>query len=181
MKKKIMALGVACVLAMGCFGAAGCSSSGGSSEPAAESGEVQEAAQPEAPAEPAELTFDVPFEFDDLSITFGSGYTTTVLDNQFSDLDGATIIALPISITNNSDETKGLNMFYYKAFGPSGTELDSVNAYFMDDDVAWMGELRPGATAETVMHILAEGDGDYYISFDNFSEQPEVRLPITLQ
>lgn len=171
---------------------AGCSTTGSNTGSVPSEGSTQateQQNQPEAsgdgqateePAAPAELTFDTPFEFDGLSITFGSGFTTAVLENQFSDLNGSTVLVLPMSITNNSDETKGLNMFYYKAFGPSGTQLDDVSSYFMDDDVAWMGELRPGASAETLMHVLYEADGDYFISFDSFAEQIEVKLPITL-
>ena len=180
MKKRILAAGVACALAIGCMGVVGCSSSGGEA-PAGEGGSAtQEAAQVEEASDPAELTFDIPFDFDGFSITFGSGYTTTVLENQYSDLNGSTIVSLPMSVTNNSDETKSLNMFYLKAFGPDGTELDDVSSYFMDDDVDWMGELRPGASAETIMNIPYEGNGDYYASFDSFSEQVEVRLPIAI-
>lgn len=169
--KRVAAVCVAGVLAIGCLGVFGCSSDG--------SATGDGGAQQEAPAQ-SELTFDVPFEFDGFSITFGSGVTTSVLDNQFSDLNGSTVVVVPMSVTNNSDETRALNMFYMKAFGPSGAELDDVSSYFMDNDVDWMGELRPGATAETTMHILYEGNGDYYVSFENFGESQEVRLPIAL-
>lgn len=171
--KRVASFAVACMLAVGCLGVVGCSSGGAASEDQSTQAQEEQA--------PAELTFDVPFDFDGFSITFGSGYTTTVLENQFSDLNGSTVIAVPMSVVNNSDETKSLNMFYFKAFGPSGTELDDVSSYFMDDDVDWMGELRPGASADTYMHMLYEGDGDYFVSFDNFSEEFEVRLPITIQ
>lgn len=144
----------------------------GSSTPSSEP-----AAEPEAPAE---ITFDTPFEFDGFTITLGSGIQTATLENQFSDKDGATVIAIPISVTNNSDETKGLNMFYYKAFGPNGTQLDDVSSYFMETDIAFAGDARPGATIEAMLDIPYEDNGDYYISFDNFKEKIEVKLPISL-
>lgn len=125
-----------------------------------------------------EYTFGSSFEFDDLEITLGSNFSMITLDNQLSDLDGNNVIKLPIKVKNLSDETHGLNMFYFKFYGSKGTELDSVSAYF-DDDVSWSGEMRPDSELETNMHILYDGDGDYYIELDNYSTKIEVKLPIT--
>ncbi len=181
-KSKLIALCAAvCITALAL---AGCSSSG-DKEPADGDANSSESSAPKSepvaePEAPAEITFDVPFEFDGLTITFGSDVQAATLENQFSDLDGTTVAAIPISVTNNSDETKGLNMFYYKAFGPSGTELDDVSSYFMEADIAFAGDARPGATIEATLDIPYEGSGDYYIAFDNFKEKIEVKLPISL-
>lgn len=178
--KLIAAFAAACIMACAL---AGCSSSNNSSSDNAGSGTAGDAqsGEPAASEEvPKEITFDTPFEFDDLTITLGSEIQTAVLDNQFSDQNGATVIAIPISVTNNSDETKGLNMFYYKAFGPDGTQLDDVSAYFSETDIAFAGDARPGATIESTLDILYTENGDYYIAFDNFKDKVEVRLPVSL-
>ena len=70
-------------------------------------------------------------------------------------------------------------MFYYKFFGSKGNELDSVGSYFSDEgDIDSAKEMRPGSSQNTHMHILYDGDGDYYINFDNFHEKLEVKIPI---
>ena len=123
------------------------------------------------------LAFDTPFSFDGFEVTLGSGIEWTMVDNEFSEYYGADVIKVPITIVNNNSETTRFNSFYYTFFGSKGVELDIVSAYF-DDDVSDIGELRPGATSSAYMHILYDGDGDYYISFDNYSEELEIKLPI---
>lgn len=147
----------------------------GSASAVAEESSVAE--EPEVEAVP---TLGSTIEFDGLEIAFGKEYRTTTIDNQFSDYAGETIIEVPIALTNNSGETKGLNMFYIKVFGPKGTELDNVTAYFQDSDVSWAGEMRNGASMETAFHFPYEGDGTYYIALDKFNEKLEVEIPIQL-
>lgn len=124
-----------------------------------------------------EMTFGSTFEFDGVQIQMGDTYEWVVVENQFADSNGADAIKLPITVTNLSDETHGLNMFYFTVYGSAGTKLDNISAYF-DNDISWEGEMRSGATLEAYMHILYDGDGDYYIEFDNYSEKIEVKLPI---
>lgn len=122
-------------------------------------------------------TFGSTITFDDLEITFATDVTWTAVDNEFSDNAGADVIAVPVTIKNVKDETNSLNIFYYKFFGSKGTELDSV-AFYFDDDVYSLGELRSGASIDTLFHILYDGDGDYFIEFSNFTDKIEVKLPI---
>jgi len=124
------------------------------------------------------LTLGSTFEFDDFEITLGDSISWTTLENQFSDMDGSDVFYIPITLTNLSDETQGLNMFSYTLFGSAGTQLDSVSSFF-DDDVAWAGDMRPGATLESNLHILYDGDGEYYIEFDNWSESLEVMISVS--
>ena len=121
------------------------------------------------------------FSFDGFNIQFGNTINTTKLDNQFSDKNGSTVISIPVMITNASEETKSLNMFYVTEFGPAGTELDSVDAYYTDDDIRWGGDLRPGANKTGRLYFLYEGNGDYVIRFQKPGEQAtEVKIPVTL-
>ncbi len=132
----------------------------------------------ESEAQQATYSFDTPFMFDNLEIVIGSDVKLTEVDNQFSDLNGKETIAIPISVTNKSDELHGLNMFNYKVYGSQGLELEMVGSYF-DDNIDYVGDMRPGATANGYIYALYDGDGDYYIYFDNYVEQVEVKLPLS--
>lgn len=124
-----------------------------------------------------EYTFDQPFTFGDLEITISSNYTWTKVDNQFSEHNGADVIEIPITIVNKGNETSGLNMVFYSLFGSTGTELEDLSFYF-DNNVVLAGEIRPGATQNSYLHFLYDGDGKYYIEFDNYVDEVEVALPI---
>lgn len=131
----------------------------------------------EAVAKSKEISYDKTFVFDDLEITFHNNVSFTSVTNRYSDLNGREVAVVPISITNKSAETHGLNRFYYTIFGSQGTKLDSVSAYF-DDSVDSVGKMRPEATSESNMYILYDGNGDYYVEFNNYSDKIEVKLPI---
>ena len=134
--------------------------------------------EPEPPAAGA-ITFGDTFEFDDLEITFYDAIEWVTVENQFSDHHGADVARVPMSITNMRDDTHGLNMFLFDIFGSNGTRLDNMSAWFTSDDVSFAGDMRSGATQNTYMHILYDGDGDYYVEFSQiFGPTTEVRLPI---
>jgi hypothetical protein len=176
---------VTVLLATVLLGCGGTKPSGASDPAPAESGTASLAIQSNAGQEAApaaeELGFDTPFEFDELTITLGSGVTATTLNNQFSEHDGATVVSIPITLVNNASSTHGLNMFYFKVYAPDGTQLDDVSAFFLEDDVAWAGEARSGATTQSIMHILYGGPGDYYAEFSTpVDDDPiEVKLPLS--
>ena len=117
-------------------------------------------------------------EFDDLEIVFGSEITWTAVSNRYSDKDGLDVFLVPVTVKNIKGETYGLNMFYYTQYGSQGTKLDSVGFYF-DGEISSAGDMRSGATQESVMAFLYDGDGDYYVEFSTlFGSAIEVRLPI---
>lgn len=130
------------------------------------------------PEPPKALTYGDTFEFDGFEIAFLPEYEFTTIDNKFSDLDGHDVIIYSLCLTNKSGSTKSLNMFYYKAFLPDGTQAGECSAFFMEDDLAWAGEMRNGATLSTKMHVLYSEDGTYYVEFDNFATEIEVELPV---
>ena len=123
------------------------------------------------------LSYGDTFVFDDLEITFFDAIEWDVLDNQFSDLNGAAVAKIPMTIKNISDKTHGLNMFYYKQYGPDGNSLHSVSAYF-DGEVGFAGDMRVGATQETFMTVLYQGDGDYFVEFYDWTTTVELKLPL---
>ncbi|QIK70564.1 hypothetical protein G7062_09735 [Erysipelothrix sp. HDW6C] len=123
-------------------------------------------------------------EFDGLEIKFNEGYEFTVLENQFSELNGAEVIKIPVTVKNVSKEVNGLNSFSVDVYGPQGVTLSSVYHYFSDAEdndvysIAGIKALRPDVEVSAFMHVLYDGDGDYFISFDNFLKRVEVKLNI---
>ena len=117
--------------------------------------------------------------FDDfrISIDTDRAMNTYTIDNQFSELNGRKVYAVPMIIENNGSETKGINMFYVKEFGSKGTELDSVYAYF-EEAQDFYKELRPRAKMQTEYYMLDDGSGEYCIVFKNFTEEKELFVNI---
>lgn len=120
-------------------------------------------------------------EFEGLRIDFNtdkSGKIETI-DNAYSEYNGTKTIGIPVTITNLSDETNFLNMFYLKVYGSSGVESDMLNSYF-DDGNQIYSKLRPGASVEGYIYFPYDGDGVYYISFDNMIEA-SIDMPVNIQ
>ena len=117
--------------------------------------------------------------FEGLTIQFGNEIQTTTLENQFSDHNGDTVLAVPVTITNNSSKSTHLNMYAVKAFGSKGVELDQVFTYF-DDDARMAGDMRPGASQEAKLYFLYDGNGTYYLDFGIYKTAEEVEVPVNL-
>lgn len=133
----------------------------------------------EPKSEKIEVSFGDTFVFDDFEITFDSNITFDTVNNQFSDYNGKDVIKFPVTIKNIGGNTHGLNIFYYKFYNPAGTESKSISNYF-EDDVAKAGDMRSSATQYTYMHVLYEGDGDYYVEFVKKNiNKIEVKLPVS--
>ncbi len=135
-------------------------------------------AQPAAEGTGGEKNSDN-ISFDGFRISFDTERAMNVftIDNQFSELYGRKVYAVPITIENTGSETKGINMFYVKAFGPSGTELDSVFAYFTEAQDFYK-EMRSGTKHQTSYYMLDDGSGEYCIVFKNFTEEKELKVNI---
>lgn len=117
------------------------------------------------------------FEFDGFEITLDKNYSFVTLDNEFSELNGSTVIKLGATIKNVSGETGSLNQFYMSEFGSKGTELDGVDYYF-DESVDAAGDLRDGASYYKYFYILYDGNGKYGIDFDNYSKKITVEFDV---
>jgi len=125
-----------------------------------------------------EKTFGDLIEFDDLEIVFWNDIEWTIVSNQFSDKDGMDVFLVSMTIKNTKEETHGLNMFYYTRYGSQGTKLDDVGTFF-DGEVGLVGNMRSGASQETFMAFLYDGDGDYHVEFSTmFGDVIEVVIPI---
>lgn len=111
------------------------------------------------------------FTFDDLELTVGTSVTYDTVKNQFSEYNGAEVIVLPVTIKNLKDETHSLNTFYVDYFGSKGTELDTVDYYFDAKSITNTGDLRTGASVESVAYLIYDGNGTYGIDFNNYREK----------
>ena len=125
----------------------------------------------------AALTLGSTFEFNDLEITVGDSIKFVKIKNQFSDHKKDKIIKVPLHITNLKDEAHGLNMFYVKCFGSKGTEVDEVGTYFKDG-LFDSGDIRPGKSQDLSIYMVYDGDGEYYVSFDAWSDTKEVKIDV---
>jgi hypothetical protein len=125
----------------------------------------------------AELTLGSTFNFDDLEITIGESLNWVKLTNSYSEYNNADVIEIPIKVKNLKDETHGLSFVYCSFYGSKGTKLEDVGAYF-DNDAFKANKMRTGATREAHMHILYDGDGDYFLEIDNISDKFEIKIPV---
>ena len=112
-------------------------------------------------------------DFKGFSITVAGEYT--VVDGS----DGP-VIRVPLSVTNQSGSTGSVNMFYIKYYGSKGTALN-VHYFGYDDELAGGMDMRDGVTVEAAAYLDYDGDGDYYISFDDMWDEPvEICIPVQL-
>ena len=157
------------------------SPSASSSTPAAASTAAQTEAKSDAKAGGSqELGLGSTFEFDGFTFTLGDSYETTTLENQYSDLNGKTVLVIPVTVTNNNSDTKSVNLFYFKAFGPDGNELAQCYTYYMDTDLLMAGDMRSGATKDSYLHLVYTEDGDYVIELEDFKTKLEIKIPVAL-
>lgn len=117
------------------------------------------------------------FKFDDLEITFSDKYSFTKVKNEYSDHNGKTVVKIPVTVKNLKNETHSLNMFYYNVYGSKGTRVETVGSYFTED-LEFAGDLRSGASYTKYLYFIYDGDGEYVIEFDNYSEKVELSMQI---
>lgn len=181
MKKLVVFFCAVLALALaGCGGGAGeTNASPGSSAGATASGGDAQASAEASPgaASDGAVALGEKFTFGGLEITFGTDISWSKVDNQFSESNGKEVFSVPVTVKNVSDETQGLNPFFYNCFEPNGTKLDGVYTLF-DDGMKLFDELRPDAEQTHPMYIIYEGDGDYVVEFDNFTDKVEVKIPV---
>ena len=92
---------------------------------------------------------------------------------------GIQYVRVPITVTNNTGSTDCLNMFYVNYYGSKGTSLD-VPYFYFDDELAGGEKMRSGASKEFGAYLEYDGNGDYYIELDNWSEKVEICVPVNL-
>lgn len=118
------------------------------------------------------------FKFDGLEMVLDYGIQFKTIENRYSEYNGETVIAIPTSVKNISGKTHGLNTYTYRHFGPDGTQTPTSISVYFQDSVDDIGDMRNGAIDYGYMYILYEGDGDYIVEFNNYTERIEVTIPV---
>ena len=113
------------------------------------------------------LTLGDTFLFDGLEITIGAVLGWTIVDNQFSDLDGSDAFYLLITLTNLTASPRGLDRFYFSVFGAEGMRLEDVSPFF-ERDFAWADDILPDESLSSFLYVLYDSDGGYLIEFSDW-------------
>lgn len=95
-----------------------------------------------------------------------STWSWTQIDNAQSQSNGALVVGIPVTVTNNDDASRVLSPLYCKLLDPSGNEQADITAYY-DDDILAQGSIAQGSSASGTVHLLYQGPGAYTLSFDN--------------
>lgn len=119
------------------------------------------------------------FAYDGLALVVSPEYSFDTINNQFSEYNGDTILVVPITVRNDSSDTKTLNMYAYKVYGSKGVELAKPSTYFLDDAVDFGGDLRPGAQYTKNIYAVYDGDGEYVIDFGFWGVDASVKFTVT--
>lgn len=137
-------------------------------------------AEPPIETAVAEATgFDQTVVVAGFELTFGSEATIELIENQYSTHHGKEVVAIPVHLKNKSGESGSFNMFLYKSYGPSGSEQEKLAIAVNKEDALGMdGDLRDQAEKESKLYLQYEGDGDYFIEFNDFKVKQEVKFEI---
>ena len=119
------------------------------------------------------------FTFDGFEVTIGKTITTKKIDNTYSSKNGKTLIAVPVHLKNIGTETESFNHWNIDCFGSKGTETDNVNSIFDETSIAATPEMRPGASVDTFIYMLYDGDGIYGIDFSSYKETKTVEFKVS--
>ena len=124
------------------------------------------------------------FTFSGLELTIGKDISFTQVKSEWSDRKGEDIVKIPVHVKNISEESNSLNMFYYKAFGSQGTEVDNLASSLsiwddVKDTIDDAGDLRPGAEYDKYFYFKYDGNGTYVIEFSELiGEKYEVSIDV---
>lgn len=121
--------------------------------------------------------FDENFIFDNLAIKFNNDYEFIMIDDEYPEYSGKSIIKLPVTITNLSNEDYKLNILYYNVSNSLGTSVKNLNIYF-DNNVDYADKLKSGESYTKYMYFIYEDDDTYIVEFKNSDELIKVELPI---
>jgi len=117
----------------------------------------------------------------EMEVALGTDISWMEVNNIMSQNDGASVFAVPVSVTNIGEEAGSLNFIEISLFGSDGLRLPPVGAYF-GNDVMLASPMSPGDTMEGYVFFLYVGSGQYAIEFSagfGIGEFIEVVLYIT--
>jgi hypothetical protein len=96
-----------------------------------------------------------------------STWSWSQINNTASANNGALVVGIPMTATNNDEQTRVLSGVYCKVTGPTGQTQADISGYYPSDDILQMGSISVGAVQQGVIHVLFQGPGTYTVQFDN--------------
>jgi hypothetical protein len=96
-----------------------------------------------------------------------STWSWSQINNTASASNGALVVALPVTVVNNDEQSRMLSSMYCKVQDPSGATQADISAYYSDGDVMQLGTVAAGAECSSLIHVLYQGPGTYTVVFDN--------------
>ena len=117
------------------------------------------------------------FEFSNMQITIGTDYTFTTLNSSDSTKNGMTLVKLPITVKNLSNDENHLNMFYSNIYDPSDKKLTKQSTYF-DDTIDYADDLKSGESYTKYYYFEYTTDGTYKVKFNNYTSKIDVNVEV---
>ena len=117
------------------------------------------------------------FEFSNMQITIGTDYAFTTLNSSDSTKNGMTLVKLPITVKNLSNDENHLNMFYSNIYDPSDKKLTKQSSYF-DDTIDYADDLKSGESYTKYYYFEYTTDGTYKVKFNNYTSKIDVNVKV---
>ena len=102
------------------------------------------------------------FEFSNMQIIIGTDYTFTTLNSSDSTKNGMTLVKLPITVKNLSNDENHLNMFYSN----------------IDDTIDYADDLKSGESYTKYYYFEYTTDGTYKVKFNNYTSKIDVNVKV---
>lgn len=103
------------------------------------------------------------FTFYDFEITINDA-------SEWVEYDSKLVMLFEVTYTHcGTGDPRPLNYVFITQYGPSGTVLEDVS-YHIEGSYRQVGKIVPGATVTAYMPIVFDGEGIYYIEFNNLLE-----------
>ena len=115
--------------------------------------------------------------FDNLVINISSKYEILKLENKYSIYDGQKVIKIPVKVTNKSNESHSLNLFYYNIYDDYGNNIDEVAGYF-EESLYYAENLKKDESYTKYIYALYYGNDLYIIKIGNKNDSINVLYKI---
>src|SRR5690554_1745955 len=126
-----------------------------------------------------EYTLNEKFEYDGLDI-IATGYSFTVLENQYSEHYQKPVVRIEFTVKNLMDKANNLSFLDIKTFDPLGKEADDLDVYF--EDSIWTAEdLNKDSEGIVAIYFVYTSDGEYKINFGLFATYLTLKVNIQKQ
>lgn len=133
--------------------------------------------EPKEDIEEKIYTYNETFNFDDYEITIKDNYSFVVIDNVYSDYNGQTVVMLPLTIKNNSDNARNFDIYNYDIYSFQDRMVNNASSYFAQS-LDHGAILEPNETYTRYFYFIYEGKGKYLIRFNNNIENVTVEIEI---